>query len=302
MKLNFDCIIIGAGVAGMTSALYLKRAGINVAVLEKNYVGGQINKTYVIENYPGFQKIDGPTLALAMEEQLKNLEVPIIYCEVLELKSDSNIKQIITNKEIFTAKTVIIATGKTERKLNIPLEQELVGRGISYCATCDGNFFKNQEVAVVGAGNTAMEDVLYLSNICSKVYLINRSNNFNKADKILLEKVKNQDNIMIINDSVVTTLIEDDHKLSGIILNNSQTIAIKGLFVAVGSVPDIKFANKLNLNVDSNYIIVNNRMETSIPGIYACGDIIKKDLYQIVTAASDGAIAANSVKNYLLER
>lgn len=300
MKLDFDCIIIGAGVAGMTSALYLKRAGINVAILEKKYVGGQINKTYIIENYPGFKKIDGPTLALTIEEQLKSLDVPIIYCEVTELKNDNNIKQIITNKEIYSAKTVIIATGKTERKLNIPLEQELIGSGISYCATCDGNFFKNQEVAIVGAGNTAMEDVLYLSNICSKVYLINRNNVFNKADNILLEKVKSKENITIITNSVVTTLLEENKKLVGVILNNSHKLDINALFVAIGSIPDVKFLEKLNLKMDNNYIVVNNCMETSIPGIYACGDIIKKDLYQIITAASEGAIAANSVKKYLL--
>ncbi len=300
MKLNFDCIIIGAGVAGMTSALYLKRAGLDVAIIEKKYVGGQINKTYIIENYPGFEKIDGPTLALSMEEQLKKIEVPIIYREVIDLENDESFKKIITNKEVFISKAVIIATGKTERKLNIPLEQELIGSGISYCATCDGNFFKEQDVGIVGAGNTAMEDALYLSNICSKVYLINRSNSFSKADNILLEKVKNKENIIIITDSVVTTLIEKDKKLSGIILNDNQTLDIKALFIAIGSVPDIKFLDKLNLKTDNNYIVVNNQMETSINGIYACGDIIKKDLYQIITAASDGAVAANSVKKYLI--
>lgn len=302
MKLNFDCIIIGAGVAGMTSALYLKRAGINVLVIEKQYVGGQINKTYTIQNYPGFKEIDGPTLAISIEEQLKNLNVPILYDEVLEIKEDNEYKKVITKKEELLSKSIIIATGKEERKLNIPLEKELVGKGISYCATCDGNFFKNESVAVVGAGNTAMEDSLYLSNICSKVYLINRSDNFHKADNILLDQVKRKENISIITNSVITTLLQNDDKLQGIIINNKDEIKINGLFIVIGSVPNIEFAKSLNLQNDKGYIIVDNKMQTNISGIYACGDIIKKDLYQIVTAASDGAIAANSVKKYLLER
>lgn len=302
MKLNFDCIIIGAGVAGMTSALYLKRAGINVLVIEKQYVGGQINKTYTIQNYPGFKEIDGPTLAISIEEQLKNLNVPILYDEVLEIKEDNEYKKVITKKEELLSKSIIIATGKEERKLNIPLEKELVGKGISYCATCDGNFFKNESVAVVGAGNTAMEDSLYLSNICSKVYLINRSDNFHKADNILLDQVKRKENISIITNGVITTLLQNDDKLQGIIINNKDEIKINGLFIAIGSVPNIEFAKSLNLQNDKGYIIVDNKMQTNISGIYACGDIIKKDLYQIVTAASDGAIAANSVKKYLLER
>lgn len=302
MKLNFDCIIIGAGVAGMTSALYLKRAGINVLVIEKQYVGGQINKTYTIQNYPGFKEIDGPTLAISIEEQLKNLNVPILYDEVLEIKEDNEYKKVITKKEELLSKSIIIATGKEERKLNIPLEKELVGKGISYCATCDGNFFKNESVAVVGAGNTAMEDSLYLSNICSKVYLINRSDNFHKADNILLDQVKRKENISIITNNVITTLLQNDDKLQGIIINNKDEIKINGLFIAIGSVPNIEFAKSLNLQNDKGYIIVDNKMQTNISGIYACGDIIKKDLYQIVTAASDGAIAANSVKKYLLER
>lgn len=302
MKLNFDCVVIGAGVAGMTSALYLKRAGIDVVIIEKNYVGGQINKTYTIKNYPGFKEIDGPTLAISIEEQIKSLDIPILYEDVIEIKNEKNNKKVITQKRELLTKTIIISTGKEERKLNIPLEKELTGKGISYCATCDGNFFKDETVAVIGAGNTAMEDVLYLSNICSKVYLINRSDSFNKADKILLNQVKTKKNIEIITNSVVSTLISKNDKLSEIILNNNVKLEIKGLFIAIGSVPNTSFASNINLQTENGYIIVDNKMQTNISGIFACGDIIKKDLYQIVTAASDGAIAANSVKKYLLER
>ena len=302
MKLNFDCVIVGAGVAGMTSALYLKRAGLNVAIIEKNYVGGQINKTYTIQNYPGFLEIDGPTLSLNIKNQLDELKVPIIYQEVIKIESSDKLKKVITTKEEYNTKTIIIATGRTERKLNLSLEEELVGHGISYCATCDGNFFKGEEVAVVGGGNTAMEDALYLSNICPKVHLINRISNFSKADKILYEKVKNSKNINILTDCVVDTLEQKNGSLSGVILNNNQKLNIKGLFIAIGSIPDIEFLKSLELAIDNNYIIVDEHMETSISGIFACGDIIKKDLYQIITAASEGAIAANSVKKNLLER
>ena len=298
MKLDFDCIIIGAGVAGMTSALYLKRAGINAVIFEKNYIGGQINKTYTIKNYPGFKEIDGPSLALSIYEQLKELEVPIIYEEVNEIVDDGNVKTIKTNKKDYSTKTVIIATGKKERHLGLENEEELIGRGVSWCATCDGNFFKEKCVAVVGGGNTAMEDSLYLSNICEKVYLINRSENF-RADKILLDQVTTNKNIEIITNCVVKTLISENNILQRIILDNGRNLAVNGLFIAIGSDPVIDFTKGLEIKLDKNYIEVNENMETSISGIYACGDVIKKDLYQIITAASDGAVAANSVKNLL---
>lgn len=298
MKLDFDCIIIGAGVAGMTSAIYLKRSGINVAIIEKNYVGGQINKTYTIKNYPGFKEIDGPTLAISISEQLKELDVPIIYEEVKNIIDNGKYKEIETNKQKYISQAIIIASGKKERHLNLDGEKELIGRGISLCATCDGNFFKGQDVAVVGGGNTAMEDALYLSNVCNKVYIINRSNNF-RADSILVNQTKNKQNIEILIDSVVKTLIQKDNKLQGILLNTGIKLDIDGLFIAIGSDPVIDFLGNTKLELEHNYIVVNNKMKTSIDGIYACGDIIKKDLYQIVTAASDGAIAANSVKDYL---
>ena len=298
MRLDFDCIIIGAGVAGMTSAIYLKRSGINVGILEKNFIGGQINKTYTIKNYPGFKEIDGPTLAFSMGEQLKELDIPIIYEDVVDIINTDDYKIVKTSKKEYYTKTVIIATGKKERSLGLNHEKELIGRGISWCATCDGNFFKGKYVAVVGGGNTAMEDALYLSNICKKVYIINRSANF-RADSILLNQVKTKENIEIMINSVVKTLIPKNDVLQGIILNNGVEMFIDGLFVAIGSDPNVDFLKNLNLDLENNYILVKENMETSIPGIFACGDVIKKDLYQIITAASDGAIAANSVKNYL---
>jgi len=298
MRLDFDCIIVGAGVAGMTAALYLKRSGIDVGIFEKSFIGGQINKTYTIKNYPGFNEIDGPSLAMSIGSQLKELEIPIMYEEVCEIINKENIKIVKTNKKEYSTKTIIIATGKKERSLGLEHEQELVGHGISWCATCDGNFFKEKDVAVVGGGNTAMEDALYLSNICNQVYVINRSDNF-RADKILLEQVKSKENIEVIINSVVNTLIIENGVLKGIKLQNDQEIEISGLFIAIGSDPVVDFIKNLNLKMKDNYILVSEAMETSIEGIYACGDVIKKHLYQIITSASDGAIAANSVKNFL---
>lgn len=298
MKLDFDCIIIGAGVSGMTSAIYLKRSGISVAIIEKNYIGGQMTKTYTIKNYPGFSEIDGVTLANNIGNQLKELDIPIIFEGVTEIISENDYKIVRTKKSEYKTKSVVIATGRKERHLNLLEENKFISRGISYCATCDGNLFKGYDVAVVGGGNTAMEDVLYLSRICNKVYLINRSLSF-RADEILLSQVKTQKNVEIITDCVPVSIVSEENKFQGITLNNGKQLNISGLFVAIGSEPNIDFVDSLNLIMDNNYIIVNSKMETNIPGIYACGDIIKKDLYQIVTAASDGAIAANSVKNYI---
>lgn len=298
MKLDFECIVIGAGVAGMTSALYLKRAGINVAILEKNFIGGQINKTNSIKNYPGYKEIDGPTLALAILSQIEELEIPIIYEEVINVSNNDSFKVIKTNNKEYNTKTIIIASGRKERTLGLTQENDFVGRGISWCAICDGHFFKDKDVIVIGGGNTAMEESLYLSNICDKVYIINRSNIL-RADKILIEQVKQKENVEILLESVVKTLIIENDIIKGVELQNKQKISASGIFIAIGSDPSVEFTKDLELQMENNYIVVKQNMETSIEGIYACGDVTKKDLYQIVTATGDGAVAANSVKNYL---
>ena len=298
MKLDFDCIIIGAGVAGMTSALYLKRAGINVVIFEKSFVGGQINKTNSIKNYPGYKEIEGPTLALSILSQIEELEIPIIYEDVYSISDKDDFKVVQTNSKEYNAKALIIASGRKERTLGLEHENDFIGRGISWCATCDGNFFKDKDVIVIGGGNTAMEEALYLSNICNKVYVINRSKTL-RADKILIEQVKQKENVSILLDSVAKTLIIENDILKGLELQNNEKICASGIFIAIGSDPAVEFIKDLELEMENNYILVKENMETSIEGIYACGDVIKKDLYQIVTAASDGAIAANSVKNYL---
>lgn len=298
MKLDFDSIIIGAGVSGMTASIYLKRAGINFLLLEQNYPGGQLNRADIVKNYPGILSIDGPSLVMNMVEQINELEINISYEKVLEINDCVDYKEVITNKNTYTTKTILLATGRVPRELGLENEKDFIGRGISWCASCDGNFYKDKDVAIVGGGNTAISDALYLSKICNKVYIIHRSDNF-RADNILLESAKEKENIEFITNCNVTSLISTDDKLEGIKLNNGKTLAISGLFEAIGSVPNIDYIKDLALKNDNGYIIVDSNMKTSVEGIYASGDAIKKDLYQIVTATGEGAKAADAIIKYL---
>lgn len=290
--LDFDVVVIGCGVAGMTAALYLKRANVNVCVIERNAPGGQLNMILDINNYPGFKSIDGPTLAFNMFEQIRELNVPYKYANVLEIKNEEDKKIVKTNKSDITCKGVIIANGRRPRELGIEDEKKLIGRGISYCSICDGTLYKDKDVCVVGGGNAAFESALYLSDICNKVYLIHRRDEF-RGENMSLEKIKNKDNIEIKTSVKIKKLIEKDDKLSGVLLDNEQEIPCEAVFVNVGNVPmPIKCEN---LNTDEGYIIVDEKMKTSIDKIYACGDIIKKDVYQISTATGEGTIAAMSL-------
>lgn len=291
MKTN--TVIIGSGIAGMTAAIYLKRADIDFVIIESSAPGGQILRTSTIENYPGFKQIDGPEFAMNVYKQLNNLDVKYIYDEVIEV-IDNDLDKIIktTNQEI-TCKNVIIATGRSPKRLGIENEEKFTGKGISYCALCDGNLYKNKDVAIVGAGNSAFEESLYLSKICNKVTIIARHDVF-KADGILVEKVKNTKNIEIMTNKEVKEIIGNE-KLEQIILNDGTKLDISGLFIYIGQQTNIKPYEKLNITNEYNYINVNNKMETNISGIYACGDCINKELYQIITAASEGAIAANQI-------
>lgn len=289
MKSNFDCIIIGAGIAGLTAAIYLKRAGKNVAIIEKSMPGGQILKTNSIKNYPGFVEIDGFSLIRKILDQIDNLEIQIIKEEVKEIKN----LEVITDNNIYSASNIILATGRKPRILGLQNENELIGKGISFCASCDGNLFKNEEVAVVGGGNTAFEEALYLSNICSKVYLIHRNENY-RAEKYLINELKQKQNVFLMPNEIITKLNTKDGYLESIETDKNK-YNIKALFVAIGQVPSIIKIE--GLETENGYIKVNNKMETNINGIYACGDCIKKDVYQLTTAASDGTIAATSIIN-----
>ncbi len=298
MNQTYDCVVIGAGVAGMTAAIYLKRANVNVLLLESSVPGGQINRSAKVENYPGFLEIDGPTLAMKIYEQIQNLKIEYRYGEVIDIINQENEKIVKTDKEELQCKGVIIATGRVPKELGLEQETELVGHGISWCAICDGPFFKGKDVCVVGGGNSAFEESLYLSEICNHVTIINRSEKL-RADSILVEEVKTKENIQILYNSVVNTINEKDGYLSSILIEqegNIKEIECDGLFIYIGSKPNTHFARNLNVKMQDDYMIVDSNMRTNIKGIYACGDVIYKDVYQISTAIGEGAIAAMSFK------
>lgn len=288
----YDSIIIGAGISGMTSAIYLKRYNLNVLLIEKEIPGGQISKASLIENYPGIKKTDGVTFSTNLLNQIENLGLKINYEEVKEITEENDIKIVKTNNNEYKTKTIIIATGRRPKPLNIG-EEKYIGKGVSYCATCDGMFYKDKEVIVVGGGNSALEESLYLSDICKKVTILNRSNEL-KADKILIDKVKERKNIEILYNEEIKVLLEKEEKIIGVKTTNKE-INAEGIFIYVGLLPNTEIFK--NIEQENGYILVNSNQETNIKRIYAIGDVTKKSLYQLVTAASDGAIAANHIKN-----
>ena len=283
--LIYDAVIIGSGIAGMTSAIYLKRAGLNILVIEAEVPGGQLNKSYKIENYPGYNSISGPDLAINIYESVKELDVEYLYNEVISIDFDNKIINL-ENKQV-NYKYLIIATGRSPRKLAIDTKEML---GISYCALCEGSFYKNKEVAVIGGGNSALEDALYLSTICKKVKIIHRKNKFT-GERSLIEAVNNTSNIEILFNTEVKDILGET-SVSKLVLSTGDVIEVAGIFVCIGYVPnsEIFFVEKEN-----NYIVVNNNMETSISDVYACGDIIKKDTYQLTTACGEATVAAYSI-------
>ena len=297
----YDIIIIGAGPAGLTAAIYARRAAKKVLVLEAMSYGGQIINTLDIENYPVEEHISGFDFATKLYNQAKNLGTEINFEKVIEIKDNEREKEIVTTKTTYTAKTIIIATGSENRKLKLENEDKLVGKGISYCATCDGAFYKNKNVAVVGGGNTALEDALYLTDIAKTVYLIHRRDKL-KGDQAIINKLKEKENIKFIYNSNVTKLNENA-KLESIEVTNKngniETINVDGLFVAVGRIPENQnFAKLINLD-EAGYIIAGEDCHTNIPGIYVAGDSRTKSLRQLVTATSDGAIAATEAIKYI---
>ncbi len=291
----YDVIIIGAGPAGLNSALYASRAGLKALVLEKMFAGGQAATTYEVDNYIGIEKTDGATLAMNMEKQAKMFGAEVKYEDVLEI--DTVQKRVKTAKNEYKAKAIILAMGANSRRLGIENEDRLRGRGVSYCATCDGNFFKGKTACVVGGGDVALEDAIYLSALCKKVYLIHRRNEF-RAVKSLCDKVYANSIVELIMDSEVIK-IHGNEVVEGITVKNVKTneetkIDTDALFVAIGNVPNTDVVKgKVELD-KSGYIITDENMKTDKDGIFAAGDIRQKSLRQIITAAADGAIAANS--------
>ena len=294
----YDIIIIGAGPAGLTSAIYAKRSNKSVLVLEANTYGGQIITTGKIDNYPAAPHISGYDFATNLYNQVIELGAEVKFEKAIDIEN-GKIKKVVTEKNTYEAKAIIIAIGVRNRNLNIPGEKELLGKGVSYCANCDGMFYKDKVVAVVGAGNTAVDDALYLSNICKKVYLIHRNENF-KASPSSVKKLKSKNNVEFILNANVTHINGKD-KLDNIdikILEKEKNLKVDGLFIAIGQIPENNNLTK-NLKLDENgYILSNKNLCTNLKGIFVAGDIRPKTLRQLVTATSDGAIAAvNAIKS-----
>ena len=299
--MEYDIIIIGAGPAGLTSAIYARRANKNVLVLEAKSYGGQIINTLDIENYPVEEHISGFEFATKLYNQAKNLGAEIVFEKVVDINDLGNEKEVVTTKNTYKAKAIIIATGSENRKLGLPNEDEFVGKGISYCATCDGAFYKKKTVAVVGGGNTALEDALYLSDIVEKVYLIHRRDEF-RGEESTINHLKEKDNVEFIYNSNVTKLNAND-RLESIEVTNkdgsTKTIEVSGLFVAVGRIPENQnFAKLVELD-ETGYVKAGEDCHTNVPGIFVAGDNRVKEIRQLVTATSDGAVAATAAVKYI---
>lgn len=306
MEEIYDLAILGAGPAGICAAIYATRGKLNTLWLEKKFVqGGQIVDTYEVDNYPGLPGITGLDLGETMVNHAEKLGIKPKREPVLSIEEENGLKVIRTKKNRYMAKAVILACGAAHRQLGIPGEEELSGMGVSYCATCDGAFFQDGTVAVVGGGNVAVEDAILLSRTCKKVYLVHRRDEL-RADKVLQDKLFKCANVEMVWDSV-PTVIEGTDKVEDIKVHNvktdeGKTIAVDGVFIAVGILPNTeKFKGLVDLD-ESGYIIAGEDVVTSTPGIFAAGDIRTKNLRQVVTAVADGANAVASVQRYLIEK
>mgnify|MGYP000560975113 FL=1 len=291
----YDVIIIGMGIGGITAGIYGKRAGLNVLMFEKSAPGGMLQKIDKIQNYPGFSEISGPDLALNLFNQVKKVGVPFKFEEVIDVEITEEYKKVITKNGTYEAKNVIVATGRTPKYLGLDNEKDYLGRGLSTCASCDGNFYKGEDVAVVGSGNSALQESLYLANIVNKVYLLHRGVNF-KGDDALVERVRNTKNIEIVDGVNIKKINEVEGKIESVTLDNEKTINVKGVFIYIGYKPDTEMFKKLDITNINGDIIVSENFETEIDGLYAIGDCAKKGVYQLVTAASDGCIAVSDIE------
>jgi thioredoxin-disulfide reductase len=298
----YDIAIIGAGPAGMTAAIYARRANKTVLIIEAKTYGGQIVNALDIENYPTAEHISGFDFATKMYEQVKKMDAEVVFTTAKKINNLGVVKEIVTDDGTYTAKTVIIATGLENRPLGLG-EEKMIGRGISYCATCDGAFYKGKTVAVVGGGNTALSDVLVLADLAEKVYLIHRRTEF-RGEAKLVEQVKNRANVELVLDSEVEKL-EGEKRLEAVEVKNKndevRRILVDGLFVAVGQMPkNENFADVIEVD-EAGYILADESCETNVAGIFVAGDNRKKEVRQLVTATSDGAVAALKAVQYLSE-
>ncbi len=300
-----EVVIIGGGAAGLTAAMYAVRYGLNSVLLTEGAPGGQTATAATIENYPGFPDgISGAELMARLTQQAENTGVEMESVRANAMERDGERWQLLTDGPSYSAAAVILCVGASPRRLKVPGEEELFGHGVSYCATCDGFFYRDRTIAIVGGGNTAIEEALYLADIAEKVYVIHRRDEL-RADAVLAQRVEDTDNLEVIWDSVVTQVNGDD-LIESVTLHNQKTgedstLKLEGLFVSIGFEPNTEFVADL-LELEDGFIVTDQRMATSQPGIFAAGDVRVTPLRQITTAVGDGAIAADSAHKYVSER
>lgn len=292
----YDLIIIGMGISGISASIYAHRAGMKVLLLEGSAPGGTINGISKIENYPGISSISGPDLAYNLFEEVNKLGIEYKLEKVTDVILDENSKKIKTTNNVYEAKYLLIASGRRPKMLGLKEEEKFLGRGISTCALCDGALYKNSDVAVIGGGSSALSEALYLANIVNKVYLIHRRDEF-RGEETLIEEVKQKDNIELILNNEVTELKIENDTLTGIILKDGREINVKGIFIYVGFIPNTDFLINSGVNLEDGYVLVDEYHETNIKGVYASGDVTKKEIYQIINAASEGAEAVVYMTN-----
>lgn len=290
----YDIIIVGMGISGITAAIYAKRANKKVLLLDKSMPGGLLNNIEEIGNYPGLLNISGPDFASKLLEQVKDLDISYALEEVIEVHIDNDIKEVVTSKNTYTCQNLILAMGRKPKYLGLDNEKDYLGRGLSTCAVCDAFFYKDAPIAVVGTGNSALQEALYLSKVVGKIYLLNRRDGF-RGEDFLVEKVKNDPKIEIKYNVNISSINEKEGKIAGVTLDNGEKLQVNGVFIYVGYRPDTDWLKDLDILDDDGYIRVNEAFESDISGVFAIGDVIKKDVYQLVTAASDGAIVINSI-------
>ena len=300
----YDTIIIGAGPAGMTAALYAARSNLKVALIEGGLPGGQMNNTSDIENYPGYANISGPELAEKMFEPLENLGVEHLYGLVEKIEDHGDVKKVITDDEEFETRTVIVATGSKHRLLGVPGEEELNSRGVSYCAVCDGAFFRDQDLLVVGGGDSAVEEAIFLTQFAKSVTIVHRRDEL-RAQKVLQDRAFANEKINFIWDSVVKE-IKGENRVESVVIENVKTNqvtehAFGGVFIYVGLDPVSDFTKDLQIQDESGWIVTDDHMKTRVAGVFAVGDVRQKDLRQVTTAVGDGAIAGQEAYKYFTE-
>ena len=302
MEKIYDVIIIGAGPAGMTSSIYASRANLDVLMVEKKYPGGQMLSTAEIENYTGYENITGPDLSEKMFEHSKKFGTDFVFGEIKKVKIENNIKILEISGKTYKAKSIIIATGTQARLLGIEGEKEFTSKGVSYCAVCDGAFFKGKNVVVIGGGDSAIEESLYLANLVNKVTVVHRRDEL-RAQKILQDRAFKKKNIEFCWDSIPVK-INGEKKVTGIEVKNVKTNEIKkieaeGIFIYIGMIPQTEVFKDLNILDEKGYVIADENMLTSVEGVFVAGDVRQKEIRQVVTATSDGAIAAQSAYKYI---